>query len=289
MKIIVSGATGLVGSEIIRQCLDIDAVTEVIALARSPIQIDRSNKSSKIKSVIIEDYEYYPDHVKAAFAGADACIWCVSRQSLLRTFSDGRLITHGRTVAITPFRSGSFSFEEVKRVCQSCTLTGLQTIYEAQGGRPFRFMYLSAEGTPDDPTKKPMFMGDYQIMRVSKQEPRCIAYSWIISIFVRMLCSHCKTQRETELQLQEFSDSNANIEICIARPGVVTNSTTWGRAALASLLQLTNHFSRAIPNVGRSELAAAILSQILHGFSGEMLSNVDLVGIGQEALRAKES
>jgi hypothetical protein len=104
-----------------------------------------------------------------------------------------------------------------------------------------------------------------------------------------MLCSHCKTQRETELQLQEFSDSNANIEICIARPGVVTNSTTWGRAALASLLQLTDHFSRAIPNVGRSELAAAILSQILHGFSGEILSNVDLVGIGQEALRAKES
>jgi hypothetical protein len=54
------------------------------------------------------------------------------------------------------------------------------------------------------------------------------------------------------------------------------------------MLHMTNHFSRFIPNVGCSELAAAVLSQVLHGFSGEMLSNVDLVRIGQEALRAKE-
>jgi nucleoside-diphosphate-sugar epimerase len=79
MKIIVAGATGLVGSEIIRQCLDIRAVTEVIALARKPIQIDESTNFSKVKTVLIEDYGYYPDHVKAAFAGADACIWCVEK------------------------------------------------------------------------------------------------------------------------------------------------------------------------------------------------------------------
>lgn len=82
------------------------------------------------------------------------------------------LTQYRRTVAITPFRSGNFDFDEVKRVCQSCTLTGLQAMYEAQEGRPFRFIYLSAEGTPDDPTKKPIFMGDYQIMRVSNQGPQ---------------------------------------------------------------------------------------------------------------------
>jgi uncharacterized protein YbjT (DUF2867 family) len=77
MKIIVAGATGLVGSEIIRQCLDTSAVTEVIALARRPIQIDESTNSSNLKILLVEDYRYYPDYVKAAFAGADACIWCV--------------------------------------------------------------------------------------------------------------------------------------------------------------------------------------------------------------------
>lgn len=166
MKIIVTGATGLVGSEIIRQCLDTREVREVIALARNPMQIDESTDSSKLKLVLIEDYGYYPDHVKAAFAGADACIWCVEKSTFRLTI----LKQYRRTVAITPFRSGNFDFDEVKRVCQTCTLSGLQAMYEAQEGRPFRFLYLSAEGTPDDPTKRPMFMGDYQIMRVSKRE-----------------------------------------------------------------------------------------------------------------------
>jgi hypothetical protein len=89
--------------------------------------------------------------------------------------------------------------------------------------------------------------------------------------------------------VQEFSDNHTNLEICIARPGVVANSATWGRATLESVLRFTNHFSRVIPNVGRSELAAAVLSQVLHGFSSERLSNADLVRIGQEALRVKET
>lgn len=77
MKLIVAGATGLLGTEIIRQTLHIPEITEVIALARKPITLDEGSDSSKIKSVIIQDYGEYPDDVKAEFAGADACIWCV--------------------------------------------------------------------------------------------------------------------------------------------------------------------------------------------------------------------
>lgn len=75
MKLIVAGSTGLVGTEIIRQSLEISEITSVIALARKPIQIKESAHSSKLKSVVISDYGDYPDHVKAEFAGADACIW----------------------------------------------------------------------------------------------------------------------------------------------------------------------------------------------------------------------
>lgn len=75
MKLIVAGATGLVGSEIIRQSLEISEITSIIALARKPIQIEESDHSSKLKSVVVSDYGDYPDHVKAALAGADACIW----------------------------------------------------------------------------------------------------------------------------------------------------------------------------------------------------------------------
>ena len=68
---------------------------------------------------------------------------------------------------MTPFRTGKFDFEEVKRVCQDCTLAGFKAMYEGGPAKPFRFLYVSADGTPEDPSKRPTLMGDYQVMRVS--------------------------------------------------------------------------------------------------------------------------
>ena len=75
MKLIVAGATGLVGSEIIKLSLEIPEITSVIALARKPVQVEGGRTPSKVKSVIIKDYGEYSDDAKAEFAGADACIW----------------------------------------------------------------------------------------------------------------------------------------------------------------------------------------------------------------------
>lgn len=51
MKLIVAGATGLVGSEIIKQCLQINEITQVIALARKPVQVEEgTDPTSKLMS-----------------------------------------------------------------------------------------------------------------------------------------------------------------------------------------------------------------------------------------------
>jgi len=76
MKLIVAGATGLVGTEIIRQSLQKSEITQVIALARKPVKIDDAN-SAKLKNVTVKDYCEYSDEAKAELAGADACIWYV--------------------------------------------------------------------------------------------------------------------------------------------------------------------------------------------------------------------
>lgn len=70
---------------------------------------------------------------------------------------------------MTPLRSRSFDFAEVKRVCQTCTLAGFKAIYEAGPARPFRFVYFSGEGITPDLARKPRFMGDYMLMRVSRR------------------------------------------------------------------------------------------------------------------------
>lgn len=79
MKIIIAGASGFLATEVVRQSLRMKQIISVIALARKPITApeDAGADASKLKSVVIQDYEHYPDDVKKEFAGADACIWCV--------------------------------------------------------------------------------------------------------------------------------------------------------------------------------------------------------------------
>jgi uncharacterized protein YbjT (DUF2867 family) len=74
MKLIIAGATGYVAGEVIRQAVRMPEITTIVTLARRPVELDMP-ESSKIKSVIIEDYGKYPDQVKEALAGSDACIW----------------------------------------------------------------------------------------------------------------------------------------------------------------------------------------------------------------------
>lgn len=76
MKLIITGATGFVATEVVRQALKDDRFTSVVALARKPVEIsDKTLDTSKLKCVTIDDYSVYPDRVKKEFAGADACIW----------------------------------------------------------------------------------------------------------------------------------------------------------------------------------------------------------------------
>ncbi|KAH8167067.1 hypothetical protein CIB48_g1178 [Xylaria polymorpha] len=82
MKLIVTGATGFVGQEVIRQSLSHPQIGTIVALARSPVvapeKLPAGSDPSKLKSVVIQDYEVYPEEIKKEFSGANACIWYAS-------------------------------------------------------------------------------------------------------------------------------------------------------------------------------------------------------------------
>jgi nucleoside-diphosphate-sugar epimerase len=73
MKIILTGCTGFIGSEVLSQCIRNPSVTSIIALSRR--SLPETANDPKLKTIIMEDFNFYPDSVLEDLSGADACIW----------------------------------------------------------------------------------------------------------------------------------------------------------------------------------------------------------------------
>lgn len=89
MKLIVVGATGFLGTEVLRQAVARKDITSVVAVTRRALS-ESSKKGKggeeeaqeikkKLVEVVVKDYDQYDDKVKEAFAGAGGCIWLVYR------------------------------------------------------------------------------------------------------------------------------------------------------------------------------------------------------------------
>ena len=79
MKLILTGATGFVGSECLRLALQNPNVTEIVALARREVKLPEGTSdvdTAKFSTVVLEDMgKDYPSSVKKKLRGADACVW----------------------------------------------------------------------------------------------------------------------------------------------------------------------------------------------------------------------
>ncbi|KAF2203961.1 hypothetical protein GQ43DRAFT_447033 [Delitschia confertaspora ATCC 74209] len=133
MKLIVTGATGSVGTEVI-------PVTSLVAFSRRPINVPENSgievDTSKLQTAILEDWtKPYPESVKEQIKGADVCIWFCK----------------------------DMDPAEVSKICFDYTINGLHTM-TALAINPFRFVYTSGVATERDQTKALQVMGDHLLM-----------------------------------------------------------------------------------------------------------------------------
>jgi uncharacterized protein YbjT (DUF2867 family) len=116
VKVILFGATGMVGAGVLHECLRDGRVNEVVAVLRTP-----SGKSHpKLREVVRTSFLDYGD-AREVFRGADACFFCLGVTAV------------GKTE------------EEYYRLTFDITLAAARTMAEVNPGSTF--CYVSGQGT----------------------------------------------------------------------------------------------------------------------------------------------
>lgn len=94
MKVIIYGATGMVGQGALRQCLNDAQVEAVLAVGRTATGVQHP----KLKELLMLDLADY-SHFDAALSGYDACFFCLGTTVAGKTEAEYRRVTQGFTLA----------------------------------------------------------------------------------------------------------------------------------------------------------------------------------------------
>lgn len=144
MKIIITGATGFVGSEVLQQALEHPRITSVITITRKALP-ENISQNPKLTSIIHSDFKNYPPSILSQLQGADGCVWA------LGTFAGA-------------------TFEQHREYNYDYTTTAVDTFLQnlaqqTSSKDKFRFVYTSGVLVVRDQNKSLWLMNDYRKMR----------------------------------------------------------------------------------------------------------------------------
>jgi uncharacterized protein YbjT (DUF2867 family) len=94
MKVIVFGATGMVGQGVLRECLLDPGVERVLVVGRTPT----GRQHAKLREVIHRDFADFTA-IEPEFAGYDACFFCLGVSSVGMKPAEYERITYDYTLA----------------------------------------------------------------------------------------------------------------------------------------------------------------------------------------------
>lgn len=94
-KVIITGATGMVGKGVLLECLDHQDISEVLSIGRTPLEVDHP----KLKELIITDFLDYTA-VENQLKGYDACYLCMGVSAGGLSEEKYRELTYDYTLAL---------------------------------------------------------------------------------------------------------------------------------------------------------------------------------------------
>ncbi|KAI1370215.1 hypothetical protein F4677DRAFT_458035 [Hypoxylon crocopeplum] len=131
MKILIVGASGMIGSEALNQCLAHPKISSVVAFVRRDLPADVS-KHPKLQCILVKDFAVWPEDLLQAHVDAAAMIWAMG------TYAG----------SLTADLEYPLAF-----------LESMVRVLEKQPSRPrFRYVHLSGKFVRQDQEKKLWFM-----------------------------------------------------------------------------------------------------------------------------------
>lgn len=77
LKVIITGASGMVGEGVAKQCIDSRSVDRVLLIGRRSAGI----KHAKVSEIILQDM-FHPESIDSEMTGYDACFFCLGVSSV---------------------------------------------------------------------------------------------------------------------------------------------------------------------------------------------------------------
>jgi len=115
-KVIVTGATGMVGKGVLLECLDHNEIGEVLVIGRNSLELTHP----KLKELIHKDFTDF-SKVRQQLSGYDACFFCLG------------------------ISSAGLKEEQYKKITYDFTLSLAKTLFDINP--KITFNYVSGEGT----------------------------------------------------------------------------------------------------------------------------------------------
>lgn len=94
-KVIITGATGMIGRGVLLECLDHAAIGKVLAIGRNPSGLEHT----KLSELILKDFTDLSD-TEEALTGFDACFFCLGISAAGLNEEEYSIITHDYTLAL---------------------------------------------------------------------------------------------------------------------------------------------------------------------------------------------
>ncbi|PKS05453.1 hypothetical protein jhhlp_008829 [Lomentospora prolificans] len=129
MHLVLTGATGLVGSAVLDAMIKTKDITRISILSRRPVKMAEDAKDPRINVIIHKDFEKYDSELISKLKGASGVVWALGISQALVTKEEYVKITKDYALAAAE------AFQKIPN----------------DSSEPFRFVFVSGKGTTHNP------------------------------------------------------------------------------------------------------------------------------------------